>query len=60
MQSAGVENADSKVRLGKGPDENQSRGKSLPKPLEYELATASKASISSPHPASGSHSNEVC
>jgi hypothetical protein len=34
MQSAGVENVESRVRLGKGSGENQSRDELLPKLLE--------------------------
>ena len=60
MQSAGVEIVDSRVRIDKGTDENQSREKSLPEPLEFELAPASVPSSFSTHPASGSHSNAAC
>ena len=60
MQSTGgVENIGSGVRPGKGPDENQSREKSLPELLEYKLAPIPERSISSTNPASGSHSNAV-
>jgi hypothetical protein len=59
MHPAGVENVDLRVRLGKGPDKNQSREKSSPEALKHELASTPEPSSPSIYLASGSHSNTV-